>query len=147
MKIEIPKLIEGGTHIDERGILSFINDFDLTPVKRFYSITHPNKEIVRAWQGHKQEHKYFYVLKGSFVVAWVKIDRWKSPSKDLKAEYVILQTSDPKILILPPGYANGLKALETNSEIMVFSDYLLNESSDDIIRFNKDWWFDWSQFK
>ena len=142
-----PTLILGGSHIDDRGVLSFVNEFDLTPIKRFYTITHPNAEVVRAWQGHQQEHKFFHVLKGSFVVAWVEIDNWESPSQDLKAEHVILKANEPSILTLPPGCANGLKALEANSQIMVYSDYLLNESGDDEFRFDKDWWFDWDQFK
>lgn len=146
MKIEIPKLIEGGDFKDERGVISFVNDFDLASIKRFYSITHPKLDVVRAWQGHRQEHKYFYVLKGSFVVAWVKIDNWESPSESLNSEFKILEASHTAVLSIPPGYANGLKALEDNSQIMVFSDYRLNESIDDKIRFDKKLWFDWNQF-
>jgi len=145
--LEKPRLIKGGTHIDDRGILSFVNDFDLTPIKRFYTITHPNQEVVRAWQGHQQEHKYFHVLQGSFVIAWVEIDNWASPSQTLKAEHLILTANEPSVLQITPGHANGLKALKPNSQIMVFSDYPLNKSVDDGFRFDKDWWFDWTQFK
>ncbi len=140
------KLIAGGTYTDQRGTLSYINDFDLTPIKRFYTITHPNKNVVRAWQGHQQEHKYFHVIRGSFVVAWVEIDNFNSPSPNLKAHYEILKASENNVLSVPPGYANGLKALEPGAKIMVFSDYALNESLDDKIRFDKDLWLDWSQF-
>lgn len=138
----MPKLIEGGEFTDERGIISFINDFDLSTIKRFYTITHPDKKIVRAWQGHRQEHKYFHVQKGSFVIAWVEIDNWDSPSKSLKAEHTILRANQIAVLSIPSGFANGLKALEEHSQIMVFSDHRLNESNDDQIRFDKDLWFD-----
>ncbi|WP_320113091.1 dTDP-4-dehydrorhamnose 3,5-epimerase family protein [Draconibacterium orientale] len=149
MELEIkskPELIAGGTFTDHRGILSYVNDFNLTSIKRFYTITHPDKNVVRAWQGHQEEHKYFHVVKGSFIVAWVEIDNFNSPSPNLKANYKVLKASENNVLSVPPGYANGLKAIEPNAQIMVFSDYALNESLDDKIRFDKDLWLDWSQF-
>lgn len=142
----IPELIRGGNFTDERGTLSFVNDFDLKEVKRFYSITHTDKSVVRAWQGHQQETKWFRCLKGCFVVAWKKIDNWNKPSEFPEAEYEILDATENKVLRIPPGYANGLKALDSESEIMVFSDYYLGESLDDKIRFDSNLWFDWDQF-
>lgn len=142
-----PTLLKGGTYSDERGTLSFVNEFDLSPVKRMYSIIHPDKSVVRAWQGHQQESKWFKCINGSFAVAWKKIDDFSNPSPLPYPEHLILKSTEPAILFIPPGYANGLKALENNSEIMVFSDYYLGESLDDKIRFDKDLWFDWSQFK
>ena len=51
------QIIKGGEFQDERGKLIYFNDFDLTIVKRFYIIEHPDTEIVRAWQGHKKRRK------------------------------------------------------------------------------------------
>ena len=141
-----PKLLKGDTFSDDRGTLSFVNDFDLLPVKRMYSIIHTDKNVVRAWQGHQHESKWFKCIKGSFVVAWKKIDNFSKPSPLPQAKHVIIKSTEPAILFIPPGYANGLKAMEDNSEIMVFSDYYLGESLDDKIRFDKDLWFDWNQF-
>lgn len=142
-----PTHLKGGTFSDERGILSFVNEFDLSPVKRMYSIVHPDKSVVRAWQGHQQESKWFKCIKGRFVVAWKKIDDFSNPSPLPPPEHAILDSNQPEILFIPPGYANGLKALDENSEIMIFSDYNLGESLDDKIRFDKDLWFDWNQFE
>lgn len=141
-----PELLIGGIYTDERGELLYNNNFDLTPVKRMYIIRHPDTSVVRAWQGHQQEHKYFQCIKGSFVVAWKKIDDFARPNMNFDAEYVILSDSENKVLSVPAGYANGLKALIPGSEIMVFSDHALGASLDDKIRFNKDWWLDWSRF-
>jgi len=69
-------LIKGKKHKDHRGILSFVNDFDMTKVVRMYSIE-PNINVIRAWQGHKKETKWFYVIKGSFLVKIVKMDSRK----------------------------------------------------------------------
>ena len=49
------ELITGGVFEDQRGKVVFVNDCDLTNVKRFYHIHHPNTYTVRAWQGHKIE--------------------------------------------------------------------------------------------
>ncbi len=142
-----PEIIKGGIYSDNRGELLYNNDFDLSTIKRMYIIKHPDKSVVRAWQGHQQEHKYFKCIKGSFVVAWKKIDDFTNPSDNNKAEYTILSESENNVLSIPSGFANGLKALESDSEIMVFSDYKLGESLDDKIRFDKDLWFDWGAFK
>ncbi len=145
--METPRLIKGGKHIDERGILSFVNDFDLSTIKRLYTIQHPNKEIIRAWQGHKIEHKYFHVTAGSFVVAWVKIDDWELPSIDLTADYFILKSDEPCVLSVPQGYANGLKALEEDSQMIVFSSLTMEEAKSDQYRFENPSWFAWDKFK
>lgn len=136
-------LIEGGRFEDLRGILSFVNDFDFKDVKRFYTILHKSSEPIRAWQGHIKEEKYFYVVRGSFCLAWVAVDDWENPSKDLKAEYKILSDQKSEILYVPAGYANGIKALEDNSELLVFSTLTLEDSLEEKIRFDSSLWLDW----
>ena len=143
---EKPIIIKGGEFSDERGNLRSVNDFHFIGVKRFYLIKHPCVITVRAWQSHQFEKKYFYPLSGSFVVAWVKIDDFMNPSKNLNPEYHILSRSSSEIISIPKGYANGLKALEPNSEIMIFSDLTLEESENENIRFPADWWMDWGKF-
>ncbi len=86
-----PYLIQGNKHIDERGVISFVNDFNLENVVRFYTILHENISIIRAWQGHKFETKYFYCLKGRFIINLVKIDDWDSPTIDLSVDTFILE--------------------------------------------------------
>lgn len=144
--IEKPQVIKGGFFEDERGSMRFVNEFSFGDVKRFYFIKHPNTTFVRAWQGHQFEKKYFYPIKGKFVVAWVKIDDFKNPSDNLVPEYHILSEQNSELLSIPKGYANGLKALEPNSEIMIFSDMKLEQSVEEKIRFDADKWLDWSKF-
>lgn len=130
------QLIKGNIHIDQRGIVRFVNDFHFENVKRFYTITHPDTNITRAWQGHKLETKYFYVTKGSFLINWIKIDNWQQPSKDLNINTHTLTDTQSEILIIPPGHVNGFKALEPESALMVFSDMSLEESKEDDYRFD-----------
>ena len=151
-----PFLIPGGIHTDERGQIKFVNDFDMTAIKRFYQITihqspitnHQlpvtNHHSIRAWQGHQIETKYFFVNQGSFRVAAVKIDDWESPSRTLVPEVFTLKSSESQLLCIPPGYANGIQAVEEGCILTVFSDLSLEESAADTYRFNADWWDVWT---
>lgn len=139
----MPQIIQGGNHEDERGRLIFFNDFDMSPVKRFYVIEHRDIKIVRAWQGHKKEQKWFYVIEGSFKVALVQPDDWEKPSRDLKAKEFALKAGDNNVLYIPGGWANGFKALIPQSKMMVFSSFTVEESSNDNYRFDKNIWYDW----
>ena len=59
----VPRVIEGGRSVDDRGEVGFINDFDLAEAKRFYTVTNHQAGFVRAWHGHRNEAKYVTVLK------------------------------------------------------------------------------------
>lgn len=142
-----PQLIKGGSFKDERGTVSFINDFTFYGVKRFYQINNANTDLVRAWQGHQVEHKYFYVSTGSFVIAWVKIDDWQSPSVTLEGAHATLRANEPVILSIPPGYANGILALEKDASLIIFSDQTVASSTNDRWIYDQKLWFNWQQFK
>lgn len=145
--MEQPTIIKGGTFADHRGAMRFVNEFRFEDVKRFYLIKHPFTDIVRAWQGHQFEKKYFYPISGSFVVAWVQIDDFENPALNLKPRYHILSAENSEIISIPKGYANGLKGLEPNSEIMVLSDMGLEESVNETIRYPAHWWLAWDAFE
>ncbi len=145
--IEKPLITKGGTFTDNRGTMRFVNAFDFPDVKRFYFIKHPDTTVVRAWQGHQFEKKYFYPIAGSFIVAWVKIDDFENPSEDLVPEVHLLSADNSELLMIPKGYANGIKALEPNSELMIFSDLGVEESVKEKIRFPAEKWLDWTKFE
>ncbi len=138
-----PNLIEGGKHVDERGKLEFFNDFDMSPIKRVYFITHFDTDVVRAWQGHTIESRWFYCVKGSFIVKLVEIDNWEEPSDSLKVYEYKLIADKQQILYIPNGFANGFKALEDNSKLMIMSNYGFNEIENDQIRFDQNKWTQW----
>jgi dTDP-4-dehydrorhamnose 3,5-epimerase-like enzyme len=138
-----PTIIQGGLHQDERGKLAFVNDFDLSQVKRYYIIEHNDVTVIRAWQGHKKEQKWFQVISGSFKIALVQPDNWGNPSENLEVKEFILDAKNNQVLHIPSNFANGFKALEENSRMIVFSDFSIAESSDDNYRFESNKWFDW----
>lgn len=145
--MEQPKIIQGGRHTDSRGILSFVNDFRLDEIKRFYTIEHTDDSVVRAWQGHQKEKKWFYTLEGSFCIVLVQPDDWVNPSNTLPIQEFILNAQDSQILSIPSGYANGFKALQPHSKLLVFSNFTTEESADDNFRFDKDKWFNWAELE
>lgn len=143
--MKVNNLIEGGIFNDERGSLRYVNDFSLSKFKRFYLVKNKDVNFIRAWQGHKKEIKVFYPIKGSFVISWVKIDDFENASKNLIAEHCILDSKISGALVVDKRYANGFKAKESNSELLVFSNLSLEESQEDIYRFDSDLWFDWKK--
>ncbi len=139
-----PYIIQGGSHTDERGTIAFVNDFKFDGVKRFYTITHKDTSVVRAWQAHRFESKYFYCLKGVFLVNLVDIDDWEKPLGDLPVQSYELSAEDNRILFIPPGFANGFKALSNDAQLLVLSDKTLEDSVNDDVRFDKNNWFNWN---
>lgn len=120
-------IIGGNRHVDQRGSIAFVNDFDMSQVRRFYSIQ-PAVGLIRAWQGHKLENKWFHVIKGSFRVKLRALE-----SKKFVGEFK-LNAERPEVLIIPKGVYNGFEALEEDSVLMVFSDASLEQSIKDDYR-------------
>tara|TARA_B110000211_G_scaffold194099_1_gene222126 strand:- start:915 stop:1352 length:438 start_codon:yes stop_codon:yes gene_type:complete len=139
-----PYIIKGGNYTDERGGLEFYNYFDMSQIKRLYFTTHFDTEVVRAWQGHTIESRWFISVKGSFIVKLVEIDNWENPSEELKVLKYKLTSEKQEILYIPSGYVNGFKALQADSKLMIMSNYGLNEVENDEFRFNKNKWVKWN---
>lgn len=84
-----------------------------------------------------------FLYKGFFSGFLVKIDDWENPSHDLKVVSFQLSENKSRILAVPPGYANGFRANEPFSTLVVFSDKNLEESKNDDYRFDKNLWYKW----
>ncbi len=133
-------IITGGIFKDNRGSISHVNDFDMEKIKRFYVVENTLENPKRTWQGHQFESKWFFVLKGSFLVGLVQPDNWENPSKDLKVETLVLKDSQSDILHIPCGYANGIVSLEQGSKLLVFSDFDIEKAATDNIKFDIHTW-------
>lgn len=130
-----PKIINGSSSSDDRGIVSYNNDFDATVIKRLYFIENINTDFIRAWQGHKVEQRWFSVTKGSFQIKLIKIDNWDNPSKELDIISFIIDDKKFDLLYIPQGYVTSIQSLDKGSKLLVMSDYLLKEINDEY-RFN-----------
>lgn len=127
-------LIDGDLSVDDRGTVSFVNDFDFKDVKRFYLVSNHSKGFTRAWHGHKREGKYVFVVKGAAIVGVV------SMGEEGETERFVLSDKNPQILYIPPGNYNGFKTLTDDTQVMFFSTSTLKETEGDDYRKPADTW-------
>lgn len=120
-------MIEGNTAIDNRGKVTFINDFDMSDVKRFYMVENHQEGFIRAWHGHKKEAKYVFVPTGAALIMVKDMETGE------KEEYY-MSSRKPQVLYIPPGKYNGSMSLKENTKIMYFSTSTLEESKADDYR-------------
>ena len=139
-----PELIAGGLSVDDRGQLAFVNDFDFESVKRFYVVSNHKSNFVRAWHGHLLEQKWVFVITGSALVGCVKMQTEEGQALPSEPERFVLTSSQPKILRIPAGYANGFMTLEEDTKVVFFSDASLEQTNADDIRFPYDHWDIWN---
>lgn len=124
-------LIKGGIAKDHRGQIRFVNDFDMSEVKRFYIIKNIDTDLIRGWRAHRIEQRWFYPLSGAFEVKVIKIDDWEKPSPELDIETIVLKAEAHQLLHIPVGYGTALRALDENSELLVFADYGIDNAIND----------------
>lgn len=123
-----------GQAIDDRGVLSFINDIDLSKIKRVYAVENFSTDTVRAFHGHQKEEKYVLVVKGSIILVTAMMASGGLISPTRK----ILSDRNFSINHIPGGYANGFRALEQDTKVLFFSTATLEESMADDFRYPHD---------
>ncbi|WP_293295416.1 WxcM-like domain-containing protein [Allomuricauda sp.] len=133
-------VIAGDTFQDERGEMRFFNSLNMNEIVRFYEISPANQDIIRGWQGHQHEKKWFYCLSGGFVINIIEINDFNRPSEDLTPIRVELESSNPRILAVPGGFVTAIRATSNNARLQVFSNAALNDSKNDDFRFPIDQW-------
>lgn len=138
------QIIEGEIFNDHRGQISSLNSFHFDGVRRAYVIHHPDASVIRGWHAHQKERKWFYCLKGKFSVALVRIDDWDNPSDSLTPEIFHLSETRSRLICVPAGYANCLKAHIPGSMMLVLSDKTLEEAASDSWRYDSSKWVDWN---
>ena len=127
----IPTIILGNIYTDSRGKLLYNNHFDASEVKRMYIVENNDLDILRGWQGHKVEQRWFFAVQGAFYIKLIKIDDWIKPSKKLSAIEYELDSSKLNILHIPAGYISCIKSKVLYSKLLVLADYLINEIKDE----------------
>ena len=126
-----PQIIKGNHHKDDRGTLTFNNDFNALGIKRVYTIENESLDFLRAWQGHQIEQRWFSAVAGSFKIKLIEIDDWKNPTEDLPILEFILNSENLDILHVPRGFATSIQSLEDHSKLLLFADYQLGEIQDE----------------
>lgn len=131
-------LLEGKKHQDERGIITFNNEFDASQIKRIYTIENSSIEFIRGWQGHKIEQRWFACMQGSFEISVIEVDDFENPSKDLKIQKYLLKNDVLTYLYIPSGCITAIQAKEEESKLLVLADFNLGEINDEY-RFSIDY--------
>ena len=141
-------MMVGGAHADARGVLRFCNDFDMSAVRRFYTIANSVECPVRGWIGHRRETKWFFPLKGvtEIIVEPMddgraeRADRAESGENDstrstcsTRLKTYTLSADGPVVLKVPPGNWFCIRQ-DGSAEVMVFSDCRVGEFMDDDFR-------------
>lgn len=137
-----PKYIAGSTSTDDRGTLSFVNNFFLDGLKRFYIIENHQDQFIRAYHGHQNEWKVFIPLVGSFLVLWRdlildangKVDFQQFATENKPKGQQVLSERSPGALVLPGGYLNGTMNLTPGAKLLVLSSSTIEESKTDDYR-------------
>lgn len=126
-----PSIINGSVFSDHRGHLKFNNDFNASKIKRIYTIENSDESIVRAWQGHKIEQRWFSAIQGKFIIQLIEVDNWETPSENLDILEFQLSADTLDFLHVPAGFISSIKSLEKESKLLVLADYRLGEVIDD----------------
>lgn len=124
-------LLQGKKHQDERGVITYNNEFDASQIKRIYTIENHSVDFIRGWQGHKIEQRWFACMKGKFEISVIKIDDFENPSKDLAITKYILEDNELTYLHIPAGNITAIQALKKESKLLVLADYGIGEVQDE----------------
>ena len=125
------KLLKGNVHKDERGTITYNNEFDASSIKRIYTIENRNTDFVRGWLGHAIEQRWFACVKGSFRISVIAVDSFQQPSKGLPREDFYLKDGALTYLHVPAGCITAIQAEEPDSKLLVLADYAMGEIKDE----------------
>jgi hypothetical protein len=131
MEVKQPFLLKGNYHGDHRGVIKYNNEFDLSNVKRVYSIANKDSSRVRGFQGHLIEKRWFTATAGEFEVRVVNIMNWPEIDKKQKPFTFKLDNSCMDILCVPAGFMTCIEQIGESGSLMVFADYFLGEVDDE----------------
>ena len=123
-------IMQGGVHTDDRGAVRFCNDFDMTSVKRFYTISNSKEQPIRGWIGHRKETKWFFPIKGTSLITVVSMS--ESVGANVSKCFT-LSASEPVVLKIPGSNWFCIEQRD-GAEVMVFSDCKIGEYENDDFR-------------
>ena len=115
--------IKNSIHADERGFLQEVLHKDETFNVKFGQLnyTYVRQGVIKAWHMHQIQTDYWFVIDGALkAVLWDT--REDSPSYNEVSEYLLGTYPNNGMLVIPPGVAHGLKALENTKMIYVVSE-------------------------
>lgn len=131
-----PHIIKGDLFEDNRGKLFSCNQFDMSSVKRMYTIENFDSNYIRGWKGHKIETRWFFASKGSIIINTILISDLENSYPSPKVKTFKLNENNLNILKVPPGFATSIKQYSNGDRISVFADYEIGVSGDEDLRWD-----------
>lgn len=125
-------MLKGSKITDDRGALTFNNEFKFDGVKRFYIVENHSPNFIRAWHGHVHEKKYIMCLSGAAIVCYRPLDESPATSESKLVRKVL--SPNGEVLEIPANNYNGWKNLTADTKLIIFSCSSLEESAKDDIR-------------
>ena len=129
--MKLPSLIKGSSFTDSRGTLYYNNTFDTSAIKRIYIIQNSCVNVIRGWQGHKIEQRWFSAVQGEFEIHLIEIDNWETPSKDLQSIKYTLSSDKMNVLHVPSGFVSSIRSKQLASKLLAMSNYGIWEIKDE----------------
>ena len=136
MSKSFPHIIKGDLFKDNRGKLFSCNRFDMSLVKRMYSIENCDSNYIRGWKGHKIETRWFFANKGSMIINTILISDLENAQPLPVINTFKLNEDNLNILEVPPGFATSIKQYSNGDRICVYADYQLGVSGDEDLRWD-----------
>ena len=136
MANSFPHIIKGDLFNDNRGKLFSCNKFDMSRVKRIYSIENSDSNYIRGWKGHKIETRWFFATKGCMIINTILISDLEKANPLPLINTFKLNEDNLNILVVPPGVATSIKQYSNGDRICVFADYELGVSGDEGLRWD-----------
>jgi len=137
------ELIKLTTHLDERGY--FREVLKASQLTKFgqWSMSYMHSNTIKAFHIHKIQTDYWFVSQGTIkaVVADLRGLDWQVTKPECQ-EFILGDNQEPKILVIPPGVAHGLKVLQGPAVLMYITTEEYNPNDEGRIPFDAlgyDW--------
>lgn len=130
-----PEIIKAVVSIDDRGVVTHCNEFQLAGVRRFYTVANHRQGFVRAWHGHKEHDTFLWPIVGTWMPVFVSMEM-----PLVKAEPRGYTIDHSSILHIPAGWYHGHKNLTADAVLGVFSTATIEQAMEDDYRLAWDCW-------
>ncbi len=113
------ELIKLTTHLDERGYFrEILKASQLTKFGQ-WSMSYMHTGTIKGFHLHKIQTDHWFVPQGTIkaVVADLRGLDWQVTRPECQ-EFILGDNQEPKVLVIPPGVAHGLKVLQGPAVLM-----------------------------
>lgn len=137
MIFEKPTALDLEIYDDDRGFLvPLTNKLNPDLIRRVYVCGNFSKGVIRGFHYHFKEQKFFYIIKGA--AKFVAIN----PENDNEKYEFVITERKPKLVIIPPKYANGWISLADETLLVSLSSRTIEEirNDNDDVRYDPFKW-------